>query len=81
MRFRDSLLFGIIIGWVAGFFIGMWIYHNAILPETIDNRALELGIMQYNSKVDDFVPKQEFEFDECDLYYLKYGTMKGWKIE
>lgn len=69
VSFRDTL-----VPWfLISVCIGILLYHYAILPIIIDNRANDLGLMQYSHEAGKMVPTEEFKWT---LHYLKYGSMK-----
>lgn len=55
-----------------GVAFGLFLYHNWVLPNTIDERAHALGMMAHRSGSHEYVPKPEHKWT---LQYLKYGTM------
>jgi len=55
------------------------IFYYVALPEIIDRRAKDLGLLKYNSKVDKMEEKDSLHISGFDLYYLKRGTMEGYK--
>ncbi len=55
---------------VISMFLGIVIYHFCLLPITIDNRASDLGFMQYNGELNKMVA----DTLEYELHYLKYGS-------
>lgn len=54
------------------------IYYYYILPKIIEDRAKDLGIMQYNGKKDRFVAKDSITLYQDDIYYLQYGNTNGY---
>ena len=59
-----------------GQIIGVCLYHYLYMPNEIDERAIEYGLMRYDSKQDKMVVKDSVKFDEYTLQYLKYGKTK-----
>ena len=54
-------------------------FNNTVLPNKINQRCQDLGLMQYNSKVDDFVPKSDSLYiNKGDVYYIIHGSLDGY---
>jgi hypothetical protein len=66
--FRFGFFFGIVIGVCGLYFFAM--------PRFIEKRALDLNIIKYNSKEENFVIKDSITLSSDDLNYLKYGSFK-----
>ena len=58
---------------LSGLLLGITLYHFKILPNTIDHRANDLGLMHYSHAQNKMVPTEEFTWT---LYYFKWGTMR-----
>ena len=59
----------LLIGFVVGLCVGLFLYHNVIMQRVINNRAMDHGLMQYSAKEDKFVFKDEF----WELKYVRDG--------
>ena len=58
---------------LVGLAAGAVFYHYAILPRTIDRRAVDLGMMRYSHAAGGMIPNDEMNWT---LHYLKRGTMQ-----
>ena len=51
------------------------VFYYILLPKIIERRAEHLGLLRYNSKVDEMVEKDSLYISGYGLHYLKKGTM------
>lgn len=60
----------------TGYAIGLCTHRYWFMPDEIDKRAKEYGLMRYDSKMNKMTVKDSSAFDDYTLQYLKYGTTK-----
>lgn len=66
--FRFGFFFGIIISCLLMYYYSM--------PRLIEKRAVELNMVKYNSKEDEFLIKDSITLSSDDFNYLKHGSFK-----
>lgn len=61
---------------IIGEIIGYLVYTSIIMPSDIEQRAKELNLLKYDSKLNKFVIKDSVTIDNYDFEYLKHGSLK-----
>jgi len=61
---------------IIGEIIGYLVYTSIIMPSDIEQRAKELNLLKYDSKLNKFVIKDSVTIDNYDFEYLKHGILK-----
>ena len=50
-------------------------FYYIAVPRIIEDRARDLGLMQYSADEDKMIPKDTINISGWDLHYLQHGTM------
>jgi cell division protein FtsX len=74
----NSYIFSLIILFIIFLITTFTLFYYITIPIIIESRARDLGIMRYNSEKNKFIAKDSLNLNKFDIYYLQYGTLKGY---
>ena len=68
----------IIVSFFIGMLVGAMIFRDFSMPNYIERRAKETGLLKYDSKQNKFVVVDSTTITNGDYYYIRYGTTKNY---
>jgi hypothetical protein len=68
-----------ILIFIVSFIISSTLFYNFIMPNIIKQRASNLGLLYYNSMIDDMIPNDSLHICDYDLIYLQHGKFIKFK--
>ena len=75
MKNRKLIILITIVGYTLLCFI---IFYYKAIPNIIERRAKDLGLMHYDGNKDKFVAKDSINIIGWEIYYLQFGNMNGY---